>query len=367
MKAMHVSYFFRVALLMLLCSAATIAACTEGKSAGETPSSEVRTVTDMLGRRVVIPTVVERLVGIEAGALRLIVYLQAADRVVGVEEIESRSGVAGGSAKPYIIANPELESLPKIGPMHGGDPELILESSPDVILWTSTTAKAADDLHQRLGIPVVGIEYGDLGKQRETFYEALRLVGTVTGNGQRAEYLIDYIEENIDDLRERTSNVAQMPTAYIGGVGYRGAHGILSTEPAYSPFAFVRVDNVASGLGLEHAFIDREQLLEWNPEYIFIDEGGYAQAMENLAEHPCRILDAVREGRLYGLLPYNWYTTNFGTVLANAYYVGSVIYPERFGDIDPIAMADRIYGELVGGRAYHEMAEHFGGFKKIGE
>jgi ABC-type Fe3+-hydroxamate transport system substrate-binding protein len=54
--------------------------------------------------------------------------------------------------------------------MHGGDPELILQSSPDVILWTFTTAKAADDLQKRIGIPVVGIKSGDLGEGRGTFY-----------------------------------------------------------------------------------------------------------------------------------------------------------------------------------------------------
>ena len=364
MRTMNSNRLCAVIPLIFLFFSIPLPACAgEGGDAGR----GTRAVTDMLAREVKIPAVVERLVCIEAGALRLIVYLHAADRVVGVEEIESREGVAGGGAKPYIIANPELKRLPKIGPMHGGDPELILDRAPDVILWTYTTAQDADDLQERTGIPVIGIEYGDLNEERDTFYEALRLVGNVTGDSGRAEHLIAYIGGIIDDLNERTANVTDVKEAYIGGVGRRGAHGILSTEPAYSPFTFVHVDNVASGLGLEHAFIDQEQLLEWNPEHLFIDEGGYSLAMEALEEHPYGILDAVREGRLYGLLPYNWYTTNYGTVLANAYYVGSILYPELFKDIDPVAVADEIYGEMVGGPAYRDMAESFGGFKKIGE
>lgn len=326
---------------------------------------ETRTVTDMLGREVDIPVEIDEVVGIEAGALRLIVYLQAQDMVVGVEEIESRDEAAGGAAKPYIIANPELKSLPQIGPMHGGDAELILDAGPDVIFWTYNTAKEADDLQDRTGIPVIGLEYGDLNRDKGIFHSALRLVGDVLGKEDRAEYLIDFVEGTMDDLKNRTDNITERKSAYVGGIGHKGAHGILSTEPAYTSFTLTKVDNVASGIGLEHAFIDQEQLLEWDPENIFVDEGGYSLVMEDLGETSYGVLDAVENSRLYGLLPYNWYTTNFGTVLANSYYIGSVLYPELFYDIDPLEKADEIYGEMVGDEAYREMADHFGGFKTV--
>ena len=74
---------------------------------------------------------------------------------------------------------------------------------------------------------------------------------------------------------------------------------------------------------------------------------------------------AVKNGTLYGLLPYNWYTTNYGTVLANTYYLGSVLYPEHFAEIDPEAKADEIYEFMVGEGVYQQMAEHFRGFKQI--
>ncbi|HER42909.1 MAG TPA: hypothetical protein ENO08_00425, partial [Candidatus Eisenbacteria bacterium] len=73
MRAMNGCRAFTIALAMLLFQAAPPAA-REGGSAGmrarEAPGAERRTVTDMLGRRVSIPAAVERLVGIEAGALR---------------------------------------------------------------------------------------------------------------------------------------------------------------------------------------------------------------------------------------------------------------------------------------------------------
>ena len=47
-------------------------------------------IEDSLGRSVTVPGEVERIVGVEAGALRLITYLEATNLVVGVENFEKR-------------------------------------------------------------------------------------------------------------------------------------------------------------------------------------------------------------------------------------------------------------------------------------
>jgi len=144
-----------------------------------------------------------------------------------------------------------------------------------------------------------------------------------------------------------------------------GAHGIVSTEPAYPPFNFLGVDNVAGELGLDHAMINEEKLLQWDPDYLFVDEAGLSLVKKDLREPKFKGLSAVRSGKVFGLLPYNYYTTNFGTVLADAYYIGKLIYPGAFKGMDPEEEADRIYDFLVGKPVYSEMEEIFGGFGKI--
>ncbi|KUL01325.1 MAG: Periplasmic binding protein, partial [Synergistales bacterium 54_9] len=51
--------------------------------------------------------------------------------------------------------------------------------------------------------------------------------------------------------------------------------------------------------------------------------------------------------------------TNYGSVLANAYFVGKVLYPERFEDVDAVGKADEIYEFLVGGRVFEELNGFF--------
>lgn len=335
------------------------AGCVEN----EDDKSDYITVTDMVGREVEIPKDIDEIVGIEAGALRLLVYMQAEDMVVGVEDFEKNDGL-----RPYIMAHPQLQEKSSIGPQHGGDAELITAAQPDVIFWTYAEEGEADDLQEKTGIPVIVLRYGDIDDNRDTFYEALELIGEVLGKQERSESIQDYFNETIEDLNNRTKNISpeDKPSCYVGGIGYRGAHGLTSTEPDYSPFQFVNVDNVAGGLDMEHAFVDPEEVIEWDPEILFVDEGGYNLVMDDLNDTVYAEIEAVKDGDVYAVLPYNYYTANYGTILANSYYIGSILYPDQFSDVNTDEKADEIYEFLVGGKVYDQMESSFGGYKKIG-
>lgn len=129
----------------------------------------------------------------------------------------------------------------------------------------------------------------------------------------------------------------------------------------------MKIKNVADDINQEHAFIDREKLLLWQPEFIFVDEGGLDLVIEDYMKNPefYEFLWAFKSGKIYGLLPYNYYTTNIDTALADAYFVGKVVYPEKFKDVVPEKKADEIYEFLVGRAVYNKMKEQFGGFGKL--
>lgn len=61
-------------------------------------------------------------------------------------------------------------------------------------------------------------------------------------------------------------------------------------------------------------------------------------------------------------MPYNWYANNYDTVIADAYYIGKILYPEHFADVEPAAKADEIYTMLDGKPVYADMQRIFGGF-----
>lgn len=336
------------------------------------------TVVDSLGRSVTIPTPLERIIGSGSGALRLITYLQAQDRVVAVDSAEQRVPALGVlvSTRPYSIANPQFQDLPVFGEFRGHDnPELIagLSPRPQVILKVSPLAGPhPDQLTAKTGIPVVGFEYGNLSDRKEELYATLRLMGSILGKEERAEAVVSFFEGHLAELARRTADIPEekRPSCYIGGVSSRGAHGFTSTEPGYPPFIYTGARNAAAVKGEKASAVtqvSKEKLLEWNPDVIFVDistatAGEDANALHQLRDDPALAsLTAVREGKIWSVLPYNSYTINYGSVLANGYFVGKVLYPDRFEDIDPAAKADEIYTFLVGKPVFAVMNEGFSG------
>ncbi|WP_373499796.1 iron ABC transporter substrate-binding protein [Desulfococcus sp.] len=332
-------------------------------------AAEPVTVTDMAGRTVTAPRDPERIIAIGPGTLRLMVYLEAHDKVAGVEDMEK----ANPGGRPYWIAHPELARLPRCGP--GGpaginkkpDMEALVALAPQVIFTTYMDAALADEVQKTLGIPVVVLSYGAFATFDEAVYDSLEIAGKIVNRGKRADTVIGAIEAMRIDLRKRTEGIPEdrKPGVYVGGIGYRGAHGIESTEVSYVPLAWTGARNLAeqvpSRIG-SHVFVDKETLLRLNPDVIFIDGGGLALVAEDFRRKPqfYASLNAFQTRRVYILLPFNSYTTNIDTALADAYAIGKILYPERFRDIDPEAKADEIYTFFLGRPVYREMALDFG-------
>ncbi|WP_246975463.1 ABC transporter substrate-binding protein [Natribaculum luteum] len=312
------------------------------------------------------------MIGVGSGALRLLTYIGAEDDVVGVEEIETTNEKR--PFRPYIHANPSLSELPSVGSRNSPDAELLLQQNPDVIFWAWADEGDANTLQSQTGIPVVVIQPGDINEEhRSLFFDSLDLLGTITGRSDAASELRTYTTDVINDLDERTRDIPEEErlSTYVGYLG-RGNHGLTRTQPLYTPFTFVNANNVASTLtgpltetkGAARIDIDPEEIIDQDPSYLFVDMG--TVAYDELSEPQYESVTAIENGDVYTLFPVREYSINFGTTLANAYYVGSVLYPDRFSDVDPVARADRIYETFVGAPVYEQLAETYGqGFSRL--
>jgi iron complex transport system substrate-binding protein len=333
-----------------------------GAVAGETV-----TVTDMANRTVHVPARPERIICVSPGTLRLICYLGAQDKLVGVEQFEKSRPVG----RPYRLANPQLAKLPSIGP--GGpksinsepDLEAAMKVRPDVIFISYMETAKADALQKKLGIPVVVVSYGRFATFDPVVYQSLRVLGRILGKEKRAEEIVSFIESARKDLLKRVEGTedSQKARVYVGAIGYKGFQGIESTDASYVPLEWVQAGNVSKELQpTGHLFIDKEKLLAWNPSIIFVDAGGMRLVLEDCRKKPefYKELRAVKDGSVYLLLPFNWYMTNIGTAIADAYTCGKILFPARFSDVDPPQKADEIYTFFVGEPVYGDMAKTFG-------
>ena len=215
---------------------------------------------------------------------------------------------------------------------------------------------------------MVAFQPGDIDpNNRDLFFESLTLLGTVFGREERAQELKSYVQDTIADLDGRTADVpeTERPSTYVGYLG-RGKHGFPYTQPLYPPFDFVNTNNVASGVtedlkkkkGAARVTVDPEKIIEWDPEYIFVDIG--TEEYDALALPEYEGIQAIQEGNIHAVFPTRDYNINFGTALADAYYVGKTVYPDRFSEVDPTSKANDIYERFVGDRVYEDVAESYG-------
>jgi iron complex transport system substrate-binding protein len=318
-------------------------------------------INDLAGRKIEIPEKIDKIAAVGPGALRLIVYLEAEEKVVGIEEFEKRN-----QKRPYILAQKELLKLPVIGPQFGGDAELIAAQAPDLIIASYLSKAQMNTLQEKTVIPVVSINNGSPGSMTEKeFKQALIFLAEILKKEERAEELINYFNQSKLELKSRTAAAEVSMTVYIGGIGNKGAQGITSTESNYPPFIYLDLKNIIEEENKSNFTISKEQFLLENPDLIFIDQGGIELVKNDLKREEFKYLKSYQNNNIYQLLPYNHYTTNFATMLADAYYIAKIIYPEEFKNIKVEEKADQIYNKFVGEAVYTEMAEIFGGFKKM--
>ncbi len=383
-----VSYIFLV-IITFSCNQNPSADLSQERKSGRTKfgsdqvssdftADSTREIIDATGRKSTIPKKADKVICSGSGCLRLLTYLDAHDRIVAVDGIEVRGSPI--DARPYAIANPQFKNYPVFGEFRGYDnPELIagLNPQPEVIFkMLPGGGVSPENLSSKTGIPVISLTYGNLTYNRHKLYQSLRLMGDVVDKKQRVDDVIAYIDSIIYDLKTRGDKPSAL-SCYIGGLGQSGPHGIQSTDPAYAPFAFLSLKNVASqGKDAEpfsYLNVAKEQIIVWDPDIIFVDIstlrlGADINALEQLRNDPSyKHLRAVKNKQVYGLFPNYSYNQNIEVVLANAYFIGKVIYPNAFSDIDPIKKAEEISVFLNGEPSFGKLNEMFGntGFTQI--
>lgn len=317
-----------------------------------------RTIVDSMEREVELPETVERVVCVGVGALRYSCYVGAADRVVGVEDYETKPGMT----RLYQYVNfGRFQNLPVTGTNGVPFEEEIINVDPQVIVVSAYADVDPEALTAKTGIPVVMVPGSDTTLD-EKAYTTIRILGQLYGLEERAQALTAYLEEIQQDLEQRTASIPEekKPTVYVGGVSFKGHHGFEGTEAFYGPFELIHAANLANTTGQTGAFnIDVEQVLGWDPEIIFLDFNGMELIREDYAKNPdfYEALTAVQQGRVYSQISFRSSASNLETALADAYYAACIMFPEEFADVDPVEKTGEIFTRLLGTNPYEDLKE----------
>lgn len=355
------NYFCFLAIISILIF--TSCASSPSKSYGKK-----REVTDAFGRKVLVSDTIRDIITMKAGALRMICYMGVQNKVRYIEKNDVTRKV------PYMMANPQLRDLEVLGVGNNFDSESLAMSTADVVIATYMTAAEADALQAKINKPVFLLQYGDMGTNIDKFYKSLHALGTLFYKSERADSLIQFIKETQNDLKKRSGQHIRKTSAYIGGIAFNGAQGITSTRAQYPPFLFLGVQNDVDdikgslesiGDGQKNMLIDPEQILLWNPEYLFLDVAGSEIWSTEINGTTYSQLGCLKNNQTFSVLPFNWHSINYENLLCNAWFIGKTMDPTSFVDIDVETETRNIYRLFLGRDVFDDMKDLYQPFQLI--
>lgn len=300
----------------------------ENNTTNTTESTDNSTVsiTDMAGRTVEIPKEINKIYSTDpVGSIT--VYTINPDLILGWNY------KFNDYEKEYIL--PEYQNLTVYGMGDSVNLEAIINDAPEICLQMGGTSTSdiekADKLSSQLGIPVVIVS-----NALEDTPSTYRFMGDILGEKDTCEKLASYCENVINNAKNMT--VENPPSVYYGN-----GENSLETAPEGSVsaevFKIIGANNVAkveieSGSRVQ---ISAEQLISWNPEYIFVngepkkDITG-SQAVSDIVENPVYAnIQAVKNNNVYNIpkSPFAWVDRPMGpNRIIGIEWVKSILYPE---------------------------------------
>lgn len=328
-------------------------------------------IVDMAGRTVGYHSDPQRIAVLGPSALRLYCYAGEMGKLVGIESIEYEWGVFEG--RPYMLAYEDYFKTLKTdigsgGPRGTPDVEKLLDANLDVLFTTQGMEVAVlDELQNKIKTPVIKLAYGKNPPFDESLYEAMRIIGKVSGSQEKADAVIDYIEGIKKDFNRRTEGIseAEKATVYIGALSFSGSHGLNSTLRSYNLFQELNIKNaydekvneLGMNIGQEHHLADWEFIQDIDPSHVVVDEGGLSLVQQDYVKHPARYdtIKAFEDGNVVVQMSFNWYASNLEMILANGYFIGKTYYPEKFEDIDVEEKFNEITTKMLGKPLYEKV------------
>ncbi len=306
-----------------------------------------RTVTDIRGREVSIPDKVDKVVCVSAGALRMVSYFDI-DRVVGVDSMDM--GTTGSTAN-YNLATYRVAYGDKIKAATnvGGASSFkeMTDTGADVIFTTTEGVETLNNIQEKTGIPVIGLRaevYFDLDSM-QTFAKQMRLIGEVLKMESRADELVKGMEDLFAELEtyKLSAKSSDLQKSYVCGL-MTGMNGnFYKTTGHFLPFSTTVGLNIAPDVEQSPYLINEKDIVDQKPAYIFVDVSNYASSLATMKDNTATLggIPAISGEKVYSLLPYKYYNTNYENELIDCFAVGKIIAPGVY-DYDLDKKADAI-------------------------
>ena len=270
----------------------TLTSCRQQAQQPVNPAEFLK-VTDFRGKEIILMKPAERIVCLIESALSGIYMLNAGSRVVGVPSAVYDESVAGYYAD--LDERIRLRTITVPGNWDFVSIESVVALQPDLVIIWSSQAEAIESIENH-GIPV----YAVFLKSFSDVFKEIKDIGLLTGNSHRADSLLNYTRNETDKLSAliKEYDPVKKEIYFVWSKGLLETAGTSSTVNELIELAGA-VNSCTSDQ--EHVVINKEKLLEWNPDAIVMWNNDLTDPVDIMNLSELQYINAVRHKQVYEL------------------------------------------------------------------
>ncbi len=274
--------------LLILCVSVMLLMLTACQKDAGSIVPETRTIIDMAGREVTIPSEVNRICSSGTAQNQLMMFLGEGDKICAT--------LAGFSTNPWVQkVLPSITSVPMPFTATELNIEELIKTKPDVVTLWSGTEKIQKQLDE------VGIPYVLIYSTTDGFIEGISLMAEILGKDAKAvaDNFIEYYSSNMKKVSDVTSSIPaekRKKVYYVtdNPLNTEGKDSIVTSWIETAGGVNVAAENGITGLT---ATISLENIIQWNPDVIIIRD---AKNKDLILKNPAwQGINAVKQGQLY--------------------------------------------------------------------
>lgn len=296
------------------------------------------TIAQTDGKQITLPCMPTRIIAANTDAAEMLIALGASGSIVGITE----------TTKNVTYIMEKIPQAQSIGDWQTPSIERMLSLRPDaVISYASSRPKNLDQIIAA-NISIISLDCYRLPKLAQD----ARALGTLTGNGERAEMYARMVENTTTTVMRRVASIPgdEIPNVYFEGYSDFTAAGTGSGSDELLVMAGGK--NIAAGLSSSSPKVSAEWVVAQRPQFIMkVISSKEARPYREIAlvmagRTGWSTISAVQQERIYLFNNAIGYGPKSHIGFA---YTAKILHPELFTDLDPAVMLDDYAAQYVSG------------------
>jgi iron complex transport system substrate-binding protein len=323
--------------------AAALSGCTSPTTSPSiTPTATAKPVSivDSTGKTITLPAAANRIIVTNSDAAEVLIALGAKDKIVGIVNTVNNT--------PLMAS--QLGNITSVGVWDNPSIEDIIALKPDVVVSYASWKPKNLAQFQTANITLVQLDCYKM----DNLTSDIRKMGVICGEEENATAYVGFIEDNMKTVTDRISNVTESQKPHV--YWEQNTTTITTAGNGSGGNTLIKMSggiNIAGNLTQMYPQVSAEWIPQSNPDVI-IRNVGYVKSQDYMAGKIADIksragmenVNAVKDDRVYIMSTAVAYgPKGFMGML----YMGKILYPDRFSDVDPQKALDTYAQKFVPG------------------